>query len=186
MTLASHLQQGEKRKMNGNQVIIVYDRLSYDKSKIMQIVKELNDETDVKIKELHHKGLEEYPTLYLVLIGIPLYWFSKSFFSRLGEKCADLLFKSKSTKTPNIGINFISQDNRKINIFFKPQNQKYIEDNINDKKIKIVYDEMEEYLKKDKNIVDFTVTLDNNGEIEEIYYFDHKNDVYSGKKPHKK
>ncbi len=169
--------------MNKNQVAIVYDRLSYDKSQIMKIVKELNNETDIEIKELHSKALEEDPILLLIFVGMPLYWFSKSFFTRLGKKCADLLLNNKSTKTPNIGIKFIFQDNRKINIYFKPQNQKHIEDNIDDRKIKIIYDEIEDYLKEDNNIIDFTLSVDNNGDIEGFYFFDRRNGVYISKKP---
>lgn len=172
--------------MSDNQLNIIYDKLTYDKSEINKIVKKLDINSDIEIKELHNKALDGYAILLLIFIGPPLYWFSKSFFSKLGERCADSLFNNKSEKNPNISIKFISQDNRKINIHFKPESQNDIENNINDEKIKSAYDEVEEYLGENENITDFNIALNNNGEIDGFFYFDKDKNIYSSKKPNKK
>ena len=120
--------------------------------------------------------------MFLSNIGI---WFAKGFFTKCGEKIAEILFEKISDNKPVLGLTFSPNNKPKVNIVIKSDNKNQLKNSFTNTKIREIYEGVLEYVREklDNDILEITIVL--GGELKTIkrfYYIDKKNDVYVGTK----
>ena len=166
---------------------IIYDNLSYSSKQFDSILNEFteNEKDEIELKELHQKAFGEFPTIILLFLSNIGIWFSKGFFTKCGEKIAEILFEKISDNKPVLGLTFSQNNKPKVNIVIKSDNKNQLKNSLTNIKIREIYEGVLEYVqeKLDNDIIEITVVFD--GELKTIirfYYIDKKNDVYVGTK----
>lgn len=180
-------------------IIIGYDTLSYNEEKVQKIENIVREDFDLKIRKIKQKSVDEYPLIIIALVGPPIVYFSKGFFTKIGEKLGEfigngiiarykkfkegiveLLYDKKSSKLPLLEIILKEERKPEVNIYFRTSKQKVIIERLDD--IKEIYDEVIKFLSKKSRvkIKKVCITLDETGEeIKEFYYIDENDEVYS-------
>lgn len=180
-------------------IILGYDTLSYNEEKFQKIEKIIKEDFDLKIKKIKQKSLDSYPLIIVTLVGPPIIYFSKGFFTKIGEKLGEsvgndlvdqyknfkkiltgILFDKESSKLPLLEIILKEEREPEVNIYFRTSKQKIIIEKLDD--IEEIYKDIIKFL-KDKpgsKVKKVCITLDETGkEIKEFYYVDENDEVYS-------
>jgi len=71
-------------------IVFQFDKQNYEPSSIIELKARLDDIVNVQVQEIIRREILP-PALFVVLILVPLYYFNKGFFTKLGEKIGEKL-----------------------------------------------------------------------------------------------
>lgn len=71
-------------------IVFQFDEQNYEPSSIIELKARLDDIANVQVQEIIRREILP-PALFVVLILVPLYYFNKGFFTKLGEKIGEKL-----------------------------------------------------------------------------------------------
>lgn len=71
-------------------IVFQFDQQNYEPSSIIELKAQLGDIANFQVQEIIRREILP-PALFVVLILVPLYYFNKGFFTKLGEKIGEKL-----------------------------------------------------------------------------------------------
>ncbi len=167
-----------------NKIRFEYDNRSFKKSSVNELKQFVAENDEMSTRIIKQKSLALYPLL-LIIIGAPFFWFSKGFFTKMGEdgyekakkKISNVLLNRNCEKPPLIGVKL--SDSPTVVLYLKSDDEQAISKFLDS--IRAHYKQIREYLKNiEENINKFVVTLNADGRhIEDCYYTTNTNEVFS-------
>ena len=180
-------------------IVFQFDRQNYESSSIVELKSRLDDIANVQVQEIIRRELLP-PAVFVILILVPLYYFNKGFFTKLGEKIGEklgeaigedlvkaykffkknaikVIQKTKSGQTPMVEFRF-TVNNTEVSGFVKSSEERILSR---------AFDTVEELFRislkyiEEKNLDLKTFAFNLNVEKiiwEPTYYITTKNEIY--------